>query len=136
MSTNVEIAWAGEDVYDAPGPLPKASEVVAIGGGVAGTSAAYQLAKRGKQVPLVQMRGICSGASGRNAGMTGSGGSALASKEGRAIHAITSENFRMVRDELRAELHDDFDLRVTGSVDIAQNEEHWEYLQESVRRVE
>lgn len=136
MSTNTEIAWAGDDVYDALGPLPKASEVVVIGGGVAGTSAAYQLAKRGKQVTLVEMRGICSGASGRNAGMTGSGGSALASKEGRAIHALTSENFRMIREELREELHDDFDLRITGSVDIAQNEEHWEYLQESVRRME
>jgi sarcosine oxidase subunit beta len=136
MNTRAETAWAADDVYDALGRLPKSSEVVVIGGGVAGTSAAYQLAKRGKQVTLVEMRGICSGASGRNAGMTGSGGSSLASKAGRAIHAMTSENFRMIRDELRQELHDDFDLRITGSVDIAQNEEQWDYLQESARRME
>jgi sarcosine oxidase subunit beta len=125
-----------DELYDALGPLPGEAEAVVIGGGVAGTAAAYQLAKRGKQVTLLEMRGICSGASGRNAGQTGSGGSSLASQAGRAIHALTSENFRMIREELPAELGDDFDLRVTGSVDIAQNEEQWAYLQESMRRIE
>jgi sarcosine oxidase subunit beta len=136
MNTHAESAWAHDDVYDALGPLPGSSEVVVIGGGVAGTSAAYQLARRGKQVTLVEMRGICSGASGRNAGVTGSGGSSLASNAGRAIHSLTSENFRMIREDLQTELRDDFDLRITGSVDIAQNEEQWEYLVESVRRLE
>ena len=136
MSTTAESDWGSDEVYDALGPLPTSSEAVVIGGGVAGTSAAYQLARRGKQVTLVEMRGICSGASGRNAGMTGGAGPAMASKLGDAIRTMTSENFRMIKEELREELHDDFDLRVTGSVDIAQNEEQWEYLQESVRRVE
>jgi sarcosine oxidase subunit beta len=132
----VDDGWISEGLYDALGPLPGEAEAVVIGGGVAGTAAAYQLARRGKQVALLEMRGICSGASGRNAGMTGSGGSSLASKAGKAIHALTSENFRMIREELPAELDDDFDLRLTGSVDVAQNEEQWEYLQESMRRVE
>ena len=136
MSTPTEAAWSSNELYDALGPLPESSEVVVIGGGVAGTSAAYQLAKRGKQVTLVEMRGICSGASGRNAGVTGGGGSSLASKLGPSIHALTSENFRMIREDLREELRDDFDLRITGSVDIAQNEEQWAYLQESMRRME
>jgi sarcosine oxidase subunit beta len=128
--------WDSDELYDTLGPLPGEAEAVVIGGGVAGTAAAYQLAKRGKQVTLLEMRGICSGASGRNAGQTGSGGSSLASKAGKAIHALTSENFRMIREELPAELCDDFDLRVSGSVDIAQNEEQWAYLQESMRRIE
>jgi glycine/D-amino acid oxidase-like deaminating enzyme len=81
------------------------------------------------------MRGICSGASGRNAGQTGSGGSSLAGKTGAAIYRLTRENFRMLRDELPAELGDDFDLKITGSVDIAQNEEQWEYLVESTRAI-
>ena len=136
VSTPTEAAWASEELHDAIGPLPASSEVVVIGGGVAGTSAAYQLAQRGKRVTLVEMRGICSGASGRNAGVTGSGGSSLASRQSRAIHALTSENFRMIREDLREELRDDFDLRITGSVDIAQNEEQWAYLQESMRRME
>lgn len=130
-----EQRWYGDELYDALGPQPAAADAVVIGGGVAGTSAAYQLAKRGRDVVLLEMRGICSGASGRNAGQTGSGGSSLASKLGRAIYALTSENFRMMSEELPEELGDDFDLRVTGSVDIAQNEEQWKYLQESTAAI-
>lgn len=122
-----------DGMLDALGPLPRSAEVVVIGGGVAGTAAAYQLAMRGKQVVLVEMRGICSGASGRNAGQTGSGGSSLVSKVGQAVQQITSENFRMLSDELPAELGDDFDLKITGSVDIASTAEQWEHLSESVR---
>lgn len=114
--------------YDAPGSFPSQADAVVVGGGVAGTAVAHQLSKRGKSVVLVDMRGICSGASGRNAGHTGSRGSSLASSSGRAIHHIKSENFRMIRDELRQELDDDFDLRVTGAVDIATTGEQWDYL--------
>ncbi|MFW6075256.1 MAG: NAD(P)/FAD-dependent oxidoreductase [Chloroflexota bacterium] len=135
-SRDRRVATGDPAPYDGFEPLPTHADVVVIGGGVAGTSVAYQLSKRGHSVVLLEMRGICSGASGRNAGQTGSGGSSLASKEGRAIHKLTSENFRMVSEELPAELGDDFDLRVTGIVDIAQNEEQWEYLVESVKAVE
>ena len=122
-------------MFDVLGTLPSSTDVVVIGGGVAGTAAAYQLARRGMQVTLVEMRGICSGASGRNAGQTGSGGSSLVSKVGRAVHQITSENFRMLTSELPEELDDDFELRVTGSVDIATTPEQWEHLSESMRRL-
>lgn len=118
-----------------PERVPSRAGVVVVGGGVAGTSLAYQLSKRGKDVVLVEMRGICSGASGRNAGHTGSGRSAIAGPFGAAIYALTSENFRMISQELPAELDDDFDLRITGAVDIAQNEEQWEYLIEATRKV-
>lgn len=122
-----------EMVDEGMAEVPARADVVVVGGGVAGTSLAYQLSKRGKDVVLVEMRGICSGASGRNAGHTGSGRSATPGAVGEAIHALTSENFRMVSKELPAELGDDFDLRVVGAVDIAQNEEQAEYLQQSTQ---
>lgn len=116
--------------FDADNHLPAEAEVVVIGGGAAGCAAAYQLAKRGKQVVLVEMRGICSGASGRNGGHTGSG-SSLHTRVGQAVYRLTSENLRLIRDELPGELGDDFSLRLSGSLDIATTEEQWEHLVET-----
>ena len=125
---------ASPEAFDAIRPLPAEADVVVIGGGVAGCSAAYQLAKRGKRVVLLELRGICSGASGRNAGMTGSG-SAMHSRVGRAVYALSSANMRLMRDELPSELapadnpngREDFDLRLPGTLDIATTEEMWEH---------
>lgn len=125
----------GDGTFDMHQPLPDRADVVVIGGGVAGTSAAYQLSKRGKSVVLLEMRGICSGASGRNAGQTGSG-SSMFSRVGRAVYGLTRENLRLISEELPAELGDDFDLKLTGSVDIAQDEEMWEHLVASVEALE
>ncbi|MBA2452652.1 MAG: FAD-binding oxidoreductase [Chloroflexia bacterium] len=118
------------EVYDLRQELPSRADVVVIGGGVTGTAAAYQLSKRGKEVVLLEMRGVCSGASGRNAGQTGSG-SSMFSRVGRAVYGLTRENLRLISEELPAELGDDFDLRLTGSVDIAQDEEMWNHLVET-----
>jgi sarcosine oxidase, subunit beta len=114
-------------------PLPAQVDVAIIGAGVAGCSVAYQLAKRGKSVAVFDKRGICSGASGRNGGMTGTG-SALHSSAGEAIYALTSENFTMLQDELARELNDDFSLLVTGGIDIATTEEQADFLQKAVAR--
>jgi sarcosine oxidase subunit beta len=119
-----------DDQFDTHQPLPQEAGVVVIGGGAAGCAAAYQLSKRGKQVVLVEMRGICSGASGRNGGMTGSG-SAMHTRVGKAVYGLTSENLRLIRDELPGELGDDFSLRLTGTIDIAMTGEQWEHLAES-----
>jgi sarcosine oxidase, subunit beta len=113
--------------------LPASVDVAIVGAGVAGCSIAYQLAKRGKSIAVFDRRGVCSGASGRNGGMTGTG-SALHAKAGEAIAALTGENFRMLQDELPRELDDDFSLLVTGGVDIATNEEQSEFLQQAVAR--
>lgn len=124
-----------DDMYDAHDDLPSRADVVVIGGGVAGTAAAYQLSKRGQSVVLVEMRGICSGASGRNAGQTGSGSSML-SRVGQAVFEITRENLRLISEELPAELGDDFDLKLDGMVDIAQDEEMWAHLVETTAALE
>ena len=118
-------SWA--DRFDLDRPLPAEADVVVIGGGVAGCSAAYQLSKRGKKVVLVEMRGICSGASGRNGGMTG-GGTMVPTQVGRAVFELNTENLRLIQEELPAELGEDFSLRLEGSLDIAMTDEQWDHL--------
>jgi sarcosine oxidase, subunit beta len=118
-------------VEDVQQTVPARVDVAIVGAGVTGCSIAYQLAKRGKSVAVFDRRGICSGASGRNGGMTGTG-SALHSSAGEAIHALTSENFSMLQDELCRELNDDFSLLVTGGIDIATTEEQADYLKQAV----
>src|SRR5262245_20609737 len=44
------------------------AEVIVVGGGIAGASAAYELARHGHAVALVERGEIASGASGVNAG--------------------------------------------------------------------
>ncbi len=50
-------------------PLPAACDVVVLGGGASGSSIAYQLAKRGVDVLLLEAGDIGQGASGRNGGL-------------------------------------------------------------------
>src|SRR5690349_19620363 len=45
------------------------ADVVVVGGGIAGTSAAVALAEAGRRVVLVERAGIAAGASGRNSGV-------------------------------------------------------------------
>lgn len=135
MNEQAAPATSSASGFDRHLALPASADVVVIGGGVAGTAAAYQLSKRGQKVVLLEMRGICSGASGRNAGQTGSG-SSMFSRVGRAVYAMTRENLRLISEELPQELGDDFDLKLTGSVDIAQDEEMWEHLVESVNALD
>jgi len=68
-------------------------DVIVVGGGLSGCSIAYRVAQAGKKVTLFEQRGICSGASGRNGGMTGVG-SAMHADAGKAVYSITSaDNF-------------------------------------------
>lgn len=113
--------------------IPSEAEVVVIGAGLVGCSLAYQLAMRGKQVVVVEKRGICSGASGRNGGLTGAG-SSLHSSAGRAVYDLTTENLRMLREDLARELDDDFSLQLPGALDIATTEEQYAHLAETVER--
>jgi|LakMenEpi03Aug12_release.lakeMendotaPanAssembly.Ray.scaffolds.fasta_scaffold12348_7 glycine/D-amino acid oxidase-like deaminating enzyme len=48
--------------------LPSQTDVVVVGGGIAGVSTAYWLSRSGVEVTLLEQRGICGGATGRNGG--------------------------------------------------------------------
>src|SRR5262245_30058951 len=102
-------------------------DAIVVGGGVTGCSIAYRLAQRGRRVLLLERRGIASGASGRNGGMTGTG-PALYFREGMAIYALTKANFALLQ-TLPEELGADFSLRLPGTIDVATSPEEWAHLQ-------
>lgn len=110
-------------------PYPDA---IVVGGGVTGASIAWRLAESGKRVLLLERRGICSGASGRNGGMTGPGSSLHASSRvGKAVYALTLANLQMMKG-LAAELDKDFELRLPGTIDVITTPEQFAHLQRAV----
>jgi sarcosine oxidase subunit beta len=104
-------------------------DVIVVGGGVVGCSIAYRLAEAGRSVLLIEWRGLASGASGRNGGMTGAG-SSMYSEAGRAVYAVTTANLALMK-ELSEELGADFELRLPGTLDVATTEEQYTHLVES-----
>ena len=66
-----EVLWQGTSVSHpvATAELPGATEVVVVGGGYAGLSAATELARRGRAVALLDAHDLGWGASTRNGGM-------------------------------------------------------------------
>ena len=78
---------------------------------------------------LLEKRGIVSGASGRNGGMTGAGSSMYA-ESGDAVYAMTKANFAMLR-RLPDELGADFELRTPGSMNVAGTPEHEAHLKKA-----
>jgi sarcosine oxidase subunit beta len=106
------------------------TDVIVVGAGVVGCSTAYRLAQSGRNVLVIDQRGIASGASGRNGGMTGAG-STMHAGAGEAVYAITTANLELIR-QLPEELECDFELRLPGNLNVATNEAQWKHLEESV----
>lgn len=108
------------------------ADVVIIGGGAVGTSAAYHLAKRGKKVILCEMRNIASGATGRCGGM-------VVHCYGRDLN-IEKTDYRLmftranteIMKEYQKTFEIDFEFRQVGCLDIAINEEEFEHLKELI----
>ncbi len=92
--------------------VPPSSDVVVIGGGFIGCSIAYQLARRGVTVALVEQEHIAWGASGRNAGQI-----SPAAGYTDAFLPFTVANFAMLR-TMEEELDADFQFRLSGGMEI------------------
>ncbi len=113
--------------------LPRECAHVVIGGGLFGCSIAYHLARKNKEVIVLERRNICSGASGRNGGQ-------VIQLEGRDRNeesikrrlALTGENNRMLQG-LSRELDVELEYHRTGSLDIALTEGERQELEEIVR---
>ncbi|CAN5516230.1 FAD-binding oxidoreductase [soil metagenome] len=110
--------------------MPSRADVIVVGGGVVGCSIAFRLAEAGRSVLLLEQRGLASGASGRNGGMTGAG-SAMYSDADRAVYALTTANLDLLK-SLPEELGIDFDLTLPGTIDVATTEAMYEHLSASV----
>ena len=115
------MAMTGDDTQR----LPASSEAVVIGGGFIGCSIAYQLAKRGVGVTVVEQEHIAWGASGRNAGQV-----SPAAGYTDAFLPFTVANFAMLR-TMEAELDADFQFRLTGGMEIVTEPEEIAGLSES-----
>ena len=105
-------------------------DVIVVGAGVVGCSTAYRLAASGRRVLVVEQRGICSGASGRNGGMTGVG-STMHAGIGQAVYTITRTNLDLIK-ALPDELETDFELRLPGTLNVATTDAMYAHLRESV----
>src|SRR5215213_5971817 len=110
----------------------RSPDVIVVGGGVTGTSIEWRLAQAGHRVLLLERRGNCAGASGRNAGNTGaSAGMHTAPSTVRALHTITSANRQLLK-SLHHELDKDFELRLPGSMDVLTTPEQTAHAKETV----
>jgi glycine/D-amino acid oxidase-like deaminating enzyme len=95
--------------------LPGAADVVVIGGGIAGCSTAYHLARRGVQVVLCERREVAAEQSGRNWG--------LVQRQGRntAELPLMVESHKMW-ERLEQELGESIDWVQGGNLILAANE--------------
>jgi glycine/D-amino acid oxidase-like deaminating enzyme len=92
VTTELDRAWPAES--DLAGVLPPSTDVLVVGGGLAGTALAYYLARHGVEVVLVERGELNREASGTNAGSF---------HFQIAIHQLTSAETENVRDRLTTE---------------------------------
>ncbi|MEC7240036.1 MAG: FAD-dependent oxidoreductase, partial [Myxococcota bacterium] len=115
-------------------------DVVVIGGGLCGTSAAYHLAQAGVRVILLEARTLSESASGRNAGFLLQGTAERYSRaievmghdRAKRIHSWSLENHRMMAEVLdRERIECAYQKR--GSLQLAGTPEEEAELLESAR---
>ena len=112
-------------------PLPASTEVVVIGGGYAGVTAARELAGRGVAVTLLEARTLGWGASTRNGGIVHGGYKWSAGQlikrygqdTGRALYQETLDSYQLVK-QLIAEEGIDCEFREVGHLELAYAPAH------------
>jgi gamma-glutamylputrescine oxidase len=136
-----DLHWLGTEptlVEGTPGPLPRQTDVLVVGGGYVGGATAYWLARRGAEPLLLERRGISTGATGRNAGFIAPGlGIAFAETARRYGLAGAVERIEFTRRgrdlalALIDELAIDCELERSGGLTVAASDAEWDELRES-----
>jgi glycine/D-amino acid oxidase-like deaminating enzyme len=119
-------------------PLPSATDVLVIGGGIAGTAMAYHLAEAGVEVTLVERGELNREASGTNAGSFHlqlaihqlSGHGTAADRERLLAEARLSLRAFAVWRELGEELDGPLDVHLTGGWMVAETAEQVKTLRD------
>ena len=104
------------------------SEVIVIGGGIAGASAAYHLARHGRSVVLLERGEIASEASGVNAGGIG----ALGWGHMPDLESYLTMGSLQIFKALQLDLGYNIEFRASGALQAIQTPEQYEYARDHV----
>ena len=104
------------------------TEVIVIGGGIAGTSAAFHLAEHGRNVLLLERGEIASEASGVNAGGIGAVGWGHVPNLESYLTMGSLQIFKRIQIDLGL----DIEFRASGALQAIQTAEQYEYARDHV----
>jgi glycine/D-amino acid oxidase-like deaminating enzyme len=108
--------------------VTRSPDVLVIGGGIVGAATAYQLARRGTSVTLLEANQLAYGATGRNLGYIW----VHTRRPGPELELVM--HLRRELDDLPGELGDDFGLRTEGGLLYVHTEAQLAILREFVER--
>lgn len=108
--------------------MKKTSEIVIIGGGVIGTSIAYYLTKRGKEVVLFEKNDLASGTSGA------CDQDIILQSKNPGIHLKLAMKSAEIYKTLEAELEHSIEYENTGGMILIETEEELEIMRDFVKR--
>ena len=104
------------------------TEILVIGGGIAGASTAYHLAEHGRSVALLERGDIASEASGVNAGGIG----ALGWGNVPNLQSYLTMGSLQIFKYLQLELGYDIEFRASGALQAVQTEEQYNYSRDNL----
>src|ERR1700674_82423 len=104
------------------------AEIVIVGGGIAGASAAYHLAGHGRRVVLLDRGEIASGASGVNAGAIDSVGWG----ETRDLQAHLTAGSVELFETVQTDLGEDIEFRRSGALQAIHTPEQYDFTRDRV----
>ena len=104
------------------------TEVIVIGGGITGTSAAYHLAAQGRRVVLLERGDIASEASGVNAGGIGATGWGNVPN----LESYLTMGSLQIFKDLQLEQGYDMEFRASGTLQAIQTAQQFEYARDQV----
>lgn len=104
------------------------TDVLVIGGGIAGASAAYHLAARGRRVVLLDRGEIASGASGVNAGAIDSVGWG----ETRDLQTYLTAGSVELFETVQTDLGEDIEFRRSGALQAIHTPEEYDFTRDRV----